>query len=809
MTTTTPPQRCFPSLPVDEAHTTGTGRRLRICIVSNELVGPSKNGGIGTAYTVMAESLAQAGHEVTCLYTLGEECASHDISHWEKEYRKRNVRLVPLPRPAPGLIANQFATYSYEVYLWLKQNDRFDFIHFPECQALGYYAQLAKRQGLAFSGATICVGIHSMHQWIKEANREYIASQFDLQLDHMERESVALADVLWSPSQYLINWISQRGWQLPSRCYVQPYIMPHAARVRIVDTDAAAEPIAELVFFGRLETRKGLALFCDALDRLPAAIAAGVKQVTFLGREAMVDGVNAGAFISGRAKAWTWPVRVISDMNQPEAVAYVRGPGRLAIMPSLMENSPNTVYECLGSGIAFLASTAGGIPELIAPGEVERVCFARRPDVLAGKLASVLGKPFRPASLAFDATENERTWIRWHESFQRPAAVVSETTHWPKVSLCVTTFNRPQLLRQALDSIEKIVYPDLEVVLVDDGSTDPDAITLLEQLGPIFAQRGWQIVRQPNRYLGAARNTAARQASGDYLLFMDDDNVAEPHQVETMMRAMQASGADIVTCGLNHFAGWDEPDRKVVPQRRWLPLGGAVAAGAFSNVFGDANALVRKACFEGVGGFTEDYGVTHEDWEFHARAVLKGYALQVCPEFLAWYRVNDDSMIRTLPPYPNQMRSLRPYLDAVPPMLRSLVAYAHGSTLKNGEQGNSTLWLAYAELTVKWRSKLEAGLELAAMGRNKEAIRLMLAGLTAVEGCKVPRVLLEALLGISEHLVKLDPSRARRLLGIAVEVADRTRRPHDKKKALTMIAKLSPQAKEGKVMATPSLAAVA
>ena len=185
MTTTTPPQRCFPSLPVDEAQTTGTGRRLRICIVSNELVGPSKNGGIGTAYTVMAESLAQAGHEVTCLYTLGEECASHDISHWEKEYRKRNVRLVPLPRPAPGLIANQFATYSYEVYLWLKQNDRFDFIHFPECQALGYYAQLAKRQGLAFSGATICVGIHSMHQWIKEANREYIASQFDLQLDHM------------------------------------------------------------------------------------------------------------------------------------------------------------------------------------------------------------------------------------------------------------------------------------------------------------------------------------------------------------------------------------------------------------------------------------------------------------------------------------------------------------------------------------------------------------------------------------------------------------------------------------------------
>jgi len=203
--------RIFPPLPLGDGLTADAKNRTRVCIVSNEFVGPSRNGGIGTAYTVLADALAAAGHEVTCLYTHGEECASHDIKYWQAEYKQRGVQLVPLPKAMTLFQTAPVAMASHATYSWLKQHDRFDFIHFPECLGLGYYTQLAKQQGMAFAGAEICVGLHSMNQWIKQANREHVASHFDLQLDHMERQSVALADVVWSPSQYLITWIAERG----------------------------------------------------------------------------------------------------------------------------------------------------------------------------------------------------------------------------------------------------------------------------------------------------------------------------------------------------------------------------------------------------------------------------------------------------------------------------------------------------------------------------------------------------------------------------------------------------------------------
>ncbi|STV64754.1 glycosyl transferase [Klebsiella pneumoniae subsp. pneumoniae] len=64
----------------------------------------------------------------------------------------------------------------------------------------------------------------------------------------------------------------------------------------------------------------------------------------------------------------------------------------------------------------------------------------------------------------------------------------------------------------------------------------------------------------------------------------------------------------------------------------WLPLGPDLNIASFSNCFGDANALIRKEVFEKVGGFTEDYGLGHEDWEFFAKISLQGYKLQIVPE---------------------------------------------------------------------------------------------------------------------------------------------------------------------------------
>lgn len=342
---------------------------------------------------------------------------------------------------------------------------------------------------------------------------------------------------------------------------------------------------------------------------------------------------------------------------------------------------------------------------------------------------------------------------------------------------------------QALESVMAIVYPNLEVVLVDDGSTDAEALELLLRIEPEFCRRGWKIVRQSNLYLGAARNTGARNATGDFFLFMDDDNFAEPSEVATLVAVALRTGADITCCGMNYFSGQERPNTAAAPQGRWLPVGPAASLGAFCNTFGDANALVRRSCFEAVGGFTEDYGVTHEDWEFHAKAVLQGAKLQVVPEFLFWYRVNPGSMIRTLPKYPNFMRSIRPYLDAVPDQLRSLVLFAQGEYMRQVQVANELT--PYAKLTIQWKAKLEAGLALAGLKQDGAAAKMMLSGVSAVEKCPLPRVIVEALLEISPHLAKLDSSRAGYLLGIAVKYTEALGWTPEQERAKALLASIA------------------
>ncbi len=70
-----------------------------------------------------------------------------------------------------------------------------------------------------------------------------------------------------------------------------------------------------------------------------------------------------------------------------------------------------------------------------------------------------------------------------------------------------------------------------------------------------FDRRGWRLIRQKNLYLGASRNALAREARGDYILFMDDDNVAKPHELATFARVARHTDGDVFTCLLDMFEG--------------------------------------------------------------------------------------------------------------------------------------------------------------------------------------------------------------------------------------------------------------
>lgn len=676
---------------------------VKICIATPEIAGLTRNAGIGSTYSNLALTLAALGHKVTIVYL--SDSFEPDVSYGSVVdlYENRGIRLLRLPdKGLVPIIATKGPSVSYLAYQWLKEQD-FDVIHFPEWMGLGYYSLLAKHQGLAFPGCTMVIGLHGPTAWDAEGNHEFIESIDLLEREFMERKSVAYADVLLSPTQYMIGWVVDQGWEIPKRAYVQPHILPDEL---IAEISPDAVKIKELVFFGRLQKRKGLVPFCDALDIISQNGESMRVPVTFMGKQTTLDGRSSEDFIMERARRWPFPVRIISDLDREGALAYLKEDGRLAVIASLVENYPNTVRECCGMGIPFLASAVGGIPECIMSEDHERVLFIPRPGELAKKLNRALKEGVAPARSAVDFKLNKVTWMDWYEPpvKDQPSPDIKKkgtfdrASSYPLVSVCLTTYNRPRLLAQALESLRCQDYPNFEVLLVDDGSDEPDALAFLDQLKPEFQIRGWRIIRQENRYVGAARNNGAKHAQGEYLLFMDDDNYAEPHEISTFVRVASYSGADILSCVLKYFSGSEVPTAHLqVPEGVYLPLGAAADVGAAAkNCFGDANALVRRSTFVQLGGFTEDYGIGWEDFEFFARAVLRNARLEVVPEELLWYRVLTGSMSRTAPTDARVFRIARPYLEVLGPDLRGIVRLLQGYHHARDYDRFETMWNSWS-----------------------------------------------------------------------------------------------------------------
>jgi glycosyltransferase involved in cell wall biosynthesis len=219
----------------------------------------------------------------------------------------------------------------------------------------------------------------------------------------------------------------------------------------------------------------------------------------------------------------------------------------------------------------------------------------------------------------------------------------------PLVSICITHYNQPRFLAQTLRAIEAQDYPNFEVILVDDGSTNPYAIEYLKHIESQFSEKGWKIIHQKNMYLGAARNSAAAKAKGEYLMFMDDDNYAHPTQVSTFIQAALHSDADILTCFNYFFYSISEPKVENRGKVSYLPLGSATYSGFFGNCFGDANALFKRNAFEKLGGFVEDRDHSMQDWDIMARATISKMKVYTIPRPLLWYRVRNNSMFRTKP----------------------------------------------------------------------------------------------------------------------------------------------------------------
>lgn len=118
------------------------------------------------------------------------------------------------------------------------------------------------------------------------------------------------------------------------------------------------------------------------------------------------------------------------------------------------------------------------------------------------------------------------------------------------VSVIVPVYNVAEYVDSCLKSLLGQTYKDIEIVVVDDGSTDntPEVCSEMSRRDPRI-----RVINQPNRGVSAARNKGVSKARGEYVCFVDGDDIAHPKMVERLVRSLESAHADVACAGYEWF----------------------------------------------------------------------------------------------------------------------------------------------------------------------------------------------------------------------------------------------------------------
>jgi glycosyltransferase involved in cell wall biosynthesis len=376
------------------------GAPKRITLVADELLGYGRAGGLGTATSFLAVALARRGHDVEALY-IAETPEDRPAPEWARLYDDAGVALRTLARSGERTEPSFFARLR-DVERSLRRQPP-DVVITQDLAAPAYTALRLRQLGLGFERTLFVVYCHGTRQWITDVAHKARVLPGALAVSALERASVELADVVVSPSGYLLDWMRAERWRLPQRSLVIPYLTRSAATGEPAPVASAAGPVHRIAFFGRLEERKGLLPFTAGVNALDPELLHGV-ELEFVGRPTPAwPPERVAALLSDETRATVGSLSFTSELDQAGALARLAEPGTLAVIPSLEDNSPNTVYECLERGIPFIASAGGGTAELVSAEDRDRVLFEPSASGVAAALSRALAaQEFPPAGFAFD-----------------------------------------------------------------------------------------------------------------------------------------------------------------------------------------------------------------------------------------------------------------------------------------------------------------------------------------------------------------------------------------------------------------------
>jgi glycosyltransferase involved in cell wall biosynthesis len=541
---------------------------MSVCVITGEMLGPFKNGGIGTHCFNLAKFLSVGlGRKVKVLYTGEIEVENSD--YWRRffdhelgvEFCWIDPAHIELPWSTTGLTAPH-DRMSQAVFQHLRSHPC-DVCYFQEMLGFGFRTIQAKRTGLAFQKTVLTCMVHSSWQWICEAMKTQPSYGIpEMLTKYMERYCVEHCDILLSPSQYMLEWCKTDIPSLPTKKYVLPYLCEMGLE------HIGHEPAnCKVIFFGRLEARKGLLLFLEALailarrrgkDRPPL-------RVVFLGKDGYTpDGCSAVTIDGYREILGSQAtLEVINNLGQQEAIAYLKK-NRDAVVacPSLIDNSPHTIIECLELGVNLIACKSGGIPELFA--DDERLAEPD-PDSLANLLGRALDNQLGPVVKRYSPERSRTEWRSFVETVDRELP-----------SLCGATFSTETVATGVS-------------ILLGDASVNPVYDLAIEALG---AQTLGEF-RLCTIGANTSPNIPPEIADSETLIVVPPNTIPDRSMVAELLTALQASGCRMVTA----WSRLDSRDQNSGTDRGlvYAPFGPCFEGSLHGNLLGIGPLAIRLA----------------------------------------------------------------------------------------------------------------------------------------------------------------------------------------------------------------------
>ncbi len=202
----------------------------------------------------------------------------------------------------------------------------------------------------------------------------------------------------------------------------------------------------------------------------------------------------------------------------------------------------------------------------------------------------------------------------------------------PAVSVVVPCYNGGRFLDGLMASLARQTFRDFEIIVVDDGSTEPETLRKFAEM-----KDRARVVHQDNRGLSAARNAGIRGAQADLVLPLDCDDFIEPPFLAEAVALMRSAPPDVAVV-FSHMRLTGAAKGLLERHFNRFDL-------LFSNTL-PSGLLLRKACWQEVGGYDETMRDGYEDWEFHLRLASHGYrGIEIAKPYYVYAIANNGMLL--------------------------------------------------------------------------------------------------------------------------------------------------------------------